>query len=87
MSARVWADGDRLICVITDRGTSYADPFSGFAPAHGLDLSHGGMGLWLARKLWDHVDLLPSRRRADGPAEHPAALTAVSFRARSRVAA
>ena len=59
VSARVWADGDRLICVITDRGTAYADPLVGFAPAHGLDLSHGGMGLWLARKLWDHVDLLP----------------------------
>jgi anti-sigma regulatory factor (Ser/Thr protein kinase) len=58
VSARVWADGDRLICVITDRGTSSVDPFFGFAPAHGPDLSHGGMGLWLARKLWDHVDLL-----------------------------
>ena len=29
-------------------------------PAHGLDLSRGGMGLWLARKLWDHVDVLPT---------------------------
>jgi anti-sigma regulatory factor (Ser/Thr protein kinase) len=60
VSARVWADGDRLVCVITDRGTSYSDPLSGFVPAHGLDLSHGGMGLWLARKLWDHVDVLPA---------------------------
>jgi len=60
VSARVWADGDRVICVISDRGTSYSDPFSGFAPAHGLDLSQGGMGLWLARKLWDHVDVLPT---------------------------
>jgi anti-sigma regulatory factor (Ser/Thr protein kinase) len=60
VSARVWADGDLVICVISDRGTSYGDPFSGFAPAHGLDLSHGGMGLWLARKLCDHVDVLPS---------------------------
>jgi anti-sigma regulatory factor (Ser/Thr protein kinase) len=60
VSARVWADGDRVICVISDRGTSYGDPFSGFTPAHGLDLSNGGMGLWLARKLWDHVDVLPS---------------------------
>ena len=59
VSARVWADGDRMVCVISDRGTSYSDPFSGFVPAHGLDLSHGGMGLWLARKLWDHVDVLP----------------------------
>ena len=60
VSARVWADGDLVICVIRDRGTEYGDPFSGFAPAHGLDLSHGGMGLWLARKLCDHVDVLPS---------------------------
>ena len=60
VSARVWADGDRIICVISDRGTSYTDPFSGFAPAHGPDLSRGGMGLWLARKLWDHVDVLPT---------------------------
>jgi len=60
VSARVWADGDRVICVISDRGTSYKDPLSGFTPAHGPDLSRGGMGLWLARKLWDHVDLLPT---------------------------
>jgi anti-sigma regulatory factor (Ser/Thr protein kinase) len=60
VSARVWAEGDRLVCLISDRGTSYSDPFSGFAPAHGTDLSHGGMGLWLARKLWDHVDVLSS---------------------------
>jgi anti-sigma regulatory factor (Ser/Thr protein kinase) len=60
VSARVWAEGDRIICVISDRGTSYTDPFSGFVPAHGLDLSLGGMGLWLARKLWDHVDVLPT---------------------------
>jgi anti-sigma regulatory factor (Ser/Thr protein kinase) len=60
VAAGVWADGDRVICVISDRGTSYNDPFSGFTPAHGLDLSNGGMGLWLARKLWDHVDVLPT---------------------------
>ena len=59
VSARVWSGGGRIVCVISDRGTSYADPFSGFVPAHGLDLSRGGMGLWLARKLWDHVDVLP----------------------------
>jgi anti-sigma regulatory factor (Ser/Thr protein kinase) len=60
VSARVWADGDRIICVISDRGTTYSDPLSGFTPAHGLDLSAGGMGLWLARKLWDHVDVVPT---------------------------
>jgi anti-sigma regulatory factor (Ser/Thr protein kinase) len=60
VSAQVWTDGDRIVCVISDRGTSYSDPFCGFMPAHGLDLSRGGMGLWLARKLWDHVDVLPT---------------------------
>jgi anti-sigma regulatory factor (Ser/Thr protein kinase) len=48
------------VCAITDRGTSYRDPFGGFLPAHSPDLGQGGMGLWLARKLWDHVDVLPS---------------------------
>ena len=58
VSARVWTDGNRLVCAISDRGTTWSDPFSGFLPAHGPDLSRGGMGLWLARKLWDHVDVL-----------------------------
>jgi anti-sigma regulatory factor (Ser/Thr protein kinase) len=59
VSATVWADGDRVVCTISDRGTGYRDPMAGFQPAHGADLSRGGMGLWLARKLWDHVDLVP----------------------------
>ena len=57
VSARLWADGHRLICTITDSGRGYDDPLAGFRPAHGDDLSRGGMGLWLARKLWDSVDL------------------------------
>ncbi|MCW2677673.1 MAG: putative anti-sigma regulatory factor, serine/threonine protein kinase [Modestobacter sp.] len=59
VSARVWAAADRVVCTVRDRGTCYGDPLAGFQPAHGADLSRGGMGLWLARKLWDHVDLLP----------------------------
>jgi len=58
VSVRVWASEDWIVCTITDRGTGYRDVLSGFQPAHGDDLSRGGMGLWLARKLWDHVDLL-----------------------------
>ena len=61
VSARMWADGDRLVCAITDSGHTFADPLAGFRPAHGTDLGRGGMGLWLARKLWDSVDLLPGR--------------------------
>ena len=58
ISARLWAAPDRLICTISDAGSSYSDPLGGYRPAHGDDLSRGGMGLWLARKLCDHVDLL-----------------------------
>ncbi|MFC4695062.1 MULTISPECIES: anti-sigma factor RsbA family regulatory protein [Geodermatophilus] len=59
ISARVWADRDTLVVTITDSGTGFADPLAGFVPAHGDDLAAGGMGLWLARKLWDSVDLVP----------------------------
>jgi anti-sigma regulatory factor (Ser/Thr protein kinase) len=59
VSARIWADDRHLVCAITDAGHSFTDPLAGFQPAHGDDLSRGGMGLWLARKLWDHVDLVP----------------------------
>ena len=57
VSARIWASADQVVCTITDRGTGCPDSLVGFQPAHGDDLSRGGMGLWLARKLWDHVDL------------------------------
>ncbi|WP_158550824.1 sensor histidine kinase [Geodermatophilus sp. TF02-6] len=59
VSARIWTDGRRVVCAITDSGHTFADPLAGFQPAHGADLSRGGMGLWLARKLWDSVDLFP----------------------------
>ncbi|MGY1735884.1 anti-sigma factor RsbA family regulatory protein [Geodermatophilus sp. SYSU D00684] len=58
ISARVWADRDTLVVTVTDSGTGFADPLAGFVPAHGDDLAVGGMGLWLARKLWDAVDLV-----------------------------
>ncbi|SFP70170.1 Anti-sigma regulatory factor (Ser/Thr protein kinase) [Geodermatophilus dictyosporus] len=59
VSARVWADDTRVVCAVTDSGRSFDDPLAGFLPAHGDDLAAGGMGLWLARKLWDSVDLVP----------------------------
>ena len=54
---RLWADEKRLVCTVTDRGSGMQDPFIGYGPAHGDDLSLGGMGLWLARQLCDHVDI------------------------------
>ncbi|WP_051515879.1 sensor histidine kinase [Candidatus Blastococcus massiliensis] len=59
VSARMWVGSGQLVCEISDRGPGFADPVAGFQPAHGPDLGRGGMGLWLARKLFDHVDLLP----------------------------
>jgi anti-sigma regulatory factor (Ser/Thr protein kinase) len=54
---RLWTSADRVVCTVTDRGRGLYDPFAGYGPAHGDDLSHGGMGLWLARQLCDHVDV------------------------------
>jgi anti-sigma regulatory factor (Ser/Thr protein kinase) len=51
----LWTGDERVVCRITDRGSGPQDPFAGYGPAHGADLSRGGMGLWLARQLCDHV--------------------------------
>jgi anti-sigma regulatory factor (Ser/Thr protein kinase) len=51
----LWTAEDRVVCRVTDRGDGPQDPYAGYGPAHGEDLSHGGMGLWLARQLCDHV--------------------------------
>ena len=57
VSLRLWVGEDRVVCSIDDRGPGLDDPFAGYGPAHGEDLSRGGMGLWLARQLCDHVDI------------------------------
>ena len=56
VSARLWASSDRVVCTLSDGGRGL-DPLYGYWPAHGEDLGRGGMGLWLARKLCDHVDI------------------------------
>jgi len=58
VTLRLWAGPDRVVCRISDGGTGMDSPFAGYGPAHGEDLSHGGMGLWLARQLCDHVDVI-----------------------------
>ena len=52
---RLWIAPGRLVCTISDAGTDWDDPFAGYGPAHGEELSLGGMGLWMARQLCDHV--------------------------------
>ena len=63
VSLRLWSAADRVVCVIHDSGGGLDDPFAGYGPAHGEDLSRGGMGLWLARQMCDHVDIVTD---ADG---------------------
>jgi anti-sigma regulatory factor (Ser/Thr protein kinase) len=60
---RLWIAPGLLVAAIRDSGHGLDDPFAGYGPAHGEDLSHGGMGLWLARQLCDHVAI---RRDAHG---------------------
>ena len=54
---RLWTAPDRVVCTITDGGPGWDDPFAWYGPAHGDDLSRGGMWLWLARQLCDYVDI------------------------------
>jgi anti-sigma regulatory factor (Ser/Thr protein kinase) len=63
VAMRLWTVPGTLVCTISDSGRSWDEPFAGYGPAHGEDLSHGGMGLWLARQLCDHVAI---RRDAHG---------------------
>jgi anti-sigma regulatory factor (Ser/Thr protein kinase) len=57
VDVRLWAGAGRLVCTVRDAGPGPAHPFVGYGPAHGQDLSRGGMGLWLARQLTDHVEV------------------------------
>ena len=57
VALRLWTAADRIVCTISDEGPGWDDPFAGYGPAHGSDLSRGGMGLWIARQLCDHVDI------------------------------
>ncbi|MBM7804899.1 anti-sigma regulatory factor (Ser/Thr protein kinase) [Geodermatophilus bullaregiensis] len=59
---RLWTAPGRVVCTIRDSGPGPDDPYAGYGPAHGEDLSHGGMGLWLARQLCDHVAIRRDER-------------------------
>ncbi|MGH3488927.1 MAG: anti-sigma factor RsbA family regulatory protein [Actinopolymorphaceae bacterium] len=70
VSVRLWTSADRLLCTVTDRGTGFSDPLAGYLPGSldvgvgsDADVARHGRGLWLARRLSDHVD---AARTADG---------------------
>ena len=59
---RVWVRPDQLLCTVTDAGPGIHDPLVGYVPPH-RDPALEGLGLWLARRLCDQVDL---RRTSEG---------------------
>jgi anti-sigma regulatory factor (Ser/Thr protein kinase) len=54
---QLWTDAGRAVCTVTDQGSGIDNPFAGYVPANGTDFTRGGMGLWMARRLCDRVDL------------------------------
>jgi anti-sigma regulatory factor (Ser/Thr protein kinase) len=61
---RMWLTSERFLATVTDHGRGFDDPFAGYEwPGRPEGAPTGGMGLWLARRLCDHVDF---SRRAEG---------------------
>lgn len=55
VSVRLWTSPEWLLCTVTDHGTGFNDPLAGYLPGSS-DAAEPGQGLWLARRLSDHVD-------------------------------
>lgn len=51
---RLWLEPDRVVCAVEDSGVRPHDPLLGFWPRRA---EAGGMGLWLTRQMFDHVEL------------------------------
>lgn len=58
VDVRVWTAPDRVLATVTDHGAGFDDPLAGYVPPDDLASCQG---LWLARRLCDHLDV--SRRR------------------------
>ncbi|GHE13698.1 hypothetical protein GCM10011381_37160 [Klenkia taihuensis] len=59
VDVRLWVTEQRVLCAVADRGHGFDEPLAGYGPAHGDDLSVGGMGLWLARRAVDRMTTAP----------------------------
>ena len=60
VDVQLWVTPARITCTVTDRGSGIDDPFAGYLPGGGQTLPEGHFGLWLARRLCDHLELLPT---------------------------
>jgi anti-sigma regulatory factor (Ser/Thr protein kinase) len=48
-TVRAWAEADRVLLAVSDRGQGPDDPFAGLVPR--TPGAHGGFGLWIAHQL------------------------------------
>jgi anti-sigma regulatory factor (Ser/Thr protein kinase) len=53
---RLWSDASHAVVTVQDTGSGPADPFAGLLPAP--DRATGGLGLWLAHQLCEHVAMV-----------------------------
>jgi anti-sigma regulatory factor (Ser/Thr protein kinase) len=62
VGVRLWARSGQFVCTVTDHGDGVTDPFAGYIwPGSREHIPTRGVGLWLARRLCDRVDVF------DGP--------------------
>ncbi len=66
VDVRLWVGPRQVLCAITDHGAGFDEPLAGYGPAHGQDLSRGGMGLWLARRAVDRMTSGPMAGTGSG---------------------
>ncbi|MGH3354684.1 MAG: anti-sigma factor RsbA family regulatory protein [Nocardioidaceae bacterium] len=61
VDVRLWVRSDRFLCTVVDHGPGISDPFAGYIwPGALSNMPTCGMGLWLARRLCDRVDIFDS---------------------------
>lgn len=56
---RCWHEDDRVVCEVSDEGPGLDDPLAGYFPP--TEDQVDGRGLWLARQIFDSVELHPGR--------------------------
>jgi anti-sigma regulatory factor (Ser/Thr protein kinase) len=54
VEVKLWTGPSETLCEVVDGGSGFDDPFAGYEAAR---RAAGGMGLWLARQMCDHLAL------------------------------
>ncbi len=52
---RLWTSPVRSVCTVTDQGSGFEDPMTGYLAARRDEPGREGLGLWLTRQVCDHV--------------------------------